>query len=154
VTSMKALFLLLAVLVPSLALAQANGPQLTRAPELVQFVEAPYPESELAERRNALVVVAVTISETGTVEEATVHQSAGEAFDRAALEAVRQFAFTPAEVDGVPSRVQILYQYQFAPPPEPVKHAVFAGRVVNRSGGAGLAGIEVRLASGQTATSD
>jgi TonB family protein len=151
---MKAFFLLLAVFVPALAFAQANGPQLTRAPELVQFVEAPYPESELATRRSAVVVLAVTISENGAVDEVSVQQSAGEAFDRAALEAARKFVFTPAEVDGAPSRVQILYQYQFAPPPEAPKYAVFAGRVVNRNGGAALAGIEVRLATGQAAQTD
>src|SRR5262245_34257279 len=128
--AIRAGLLLLGALAP--ALASAQTPQLTRAPELTQFVEAPYPDSELAERRSATVVLSITIGTTGSVEDVALQESAGAAFDQAALEAARKFVFTPAEVDGVPSRIQILYQYQFTPPPEAPKHAVFAGRVKSR----------------------
>jgi TonB family protein len=105
----------------SIAYAQ-HAPQLTRAPELVRFVEATYPESERASGRTASVSLEITIDETGHVSDATVTESAGEAFDAAALEAVRAFEFTPAEVDGAVSAIRIAYRYEFrleaeAPPP-------------------------------------
>ena len=148
------------LLAPGLVFAQpanaepASGPQLTRAPELVQFVEAPYPESELAQRRSAAVVLAITIADSGAVEDVRVNESAGAAFDQAALDAARRFVFKPAEIDGQPARIQILYRYAFSPPPEAPKYAVFAGRVRSRSTGTGIAAIEVQLSSGQRAVTD
>lgn len=143
----------LLLLTGSAARAQP-APVLTRAPELLQFVEAPYPPEALSERLSAEVVLALTISETGAVEAVAVQQSAGEAFDQAALVAARQFVFRPAEVDHAPSRIQILYRYQFTPPPAAPTHAVFAGLVKSRKTGAGLPGIEVKLATGQSAITD
>lgn len=107
--------------------------RLTRAPELVQFVEAEYPSSERSSGRAATVVLSITISSTGTVEQATVTESAGEAFDQAALLAVRSFTFRPAEVDGHPSRIRILYRYQFTMRVEAPTTAIFEGRVTNRT---------------------
>ncbi|MET0384873.1 MAG: TonB-dependent receptor [Polyangiales bacterium] len=137
------------------------APQLTRAPELLQFKEAPYPQEELASRRGAAVVLALTISATGTIEEASVQQSAGPLgestgvlFDQAALAAAREFVFRPAEIDNVPSRIQILYRYEFTPPPAAPTHAVFAGLVKDRRTGVVLPGITVRLATGQSAVTD
>jgi len=42
-----------------------------------------------------------------------VVQSAGAGFDREALAAIRQFGFTPAEVDGQPAAVRIQFSYEF-----------------------------------------
>src|SRR4051812_35750581 len=89
-------------LCPQLALAQASGgsdaaaqaaPKLTRPPELLKFVEAPYPEAERASGKSAAVVLQLTISATGTVDDVTVNESAGPAFDAAALAAAKQFVF-------------------------------------------------------------
>jgi TonB family protein len=141
--------------------AQAAGPQLTRAPELVQPVEPAYPNEELTTRRTAAVTLALTISETGTVEDVVVNQPAGvlgesdgSAFDRAALEAGRSLQFSPAEVDGKPARIQILYRFEFQPPPEAPKFAQFKGRVQVRNKNTGVAGVEVKLATGQTVLTD
>ena len=137
--------------------AQAAGPQLTRAPTVVQPVEPAYPEAELATRRTAAVTLALTISETGVVEEAVVQESAGPdapAFDQAALEAGRSLQFTPAEVDGKPARIQILYRFEFVPPSAAPTHAQFRGRVKDRNKNVGVAGVEVKLSTGQTAVTD
>lgn len=137
--------------------AQTEGPQLTRAPTVVQAVEPAYPEAELETRRTAAVTLAITISETGTVEEAVVHESAGPdgaAFDQAALEAGRSLVFTPAEVDGKPARIQILYRFDFVPPEAAATHAQFKGQVKDRNRNLGIAGVEVKLSTGQSAITD
>src|SRR6185369_16470457 len=66
----------------------AIRPRLTRPPKLSKFVEAPYPESEKASGRTASVVVQIAISATGTVDAVKVIESAGPAFDAAAVAAV------------------------------------------------------------------
>src|SRR6188472_2755682 len=53
--------------------------RLTKAPELVEFVQAPYPEVELEAARSAEVVLSIAVSAEGTVSEAKVIGSASEA---------------------------------------------------------------------------
>jgi TonB family protein len=112
--------------------AEQAAPQLTKPPALVTFVEAEYPEAERASGRSASVVLQITISATGTVEEATVTESAGPAFDQAALAAVQRFAFTPAEIDGKPGPIRILYKYDFVLKVEAPTTAIFVGIVRDR----------------------
>jgi TonB family protein len=104
--------------------AGVHVPVLTRPPELLEFVQAPYPEQAQAEGRGASVRLLITIDETGAVSEAQVVEPVGHGFDEAAVDAVRQFRFRPAEVDHVPAPVQVEYVYHFVlaepePPPEP-----------------------------------
>ena len=98
-------------------------PTLTRAPELIQFVEARYPEAAMAEKREGDVVLLVDIGADGSVTNAAVVSAAGHGFDEAAVDAVRQFRFSPAELDGAPAAVQIEYVYRFVfrPPPAPAE---------------------------------
>src|SRR6266542_2670813 len=69
--------------------------KLTKPPKLREFVEAPYPESEKAAGRTASVILQIAINDKGTVDDAAVVQSAGPAFDAAALLAVKKFRFEP-----------------------------------------------------------
>jgi TonB family protein len=87
--------------------------QLTRAPTLENFIEADYPPEARASDLEGRVVLEVDISATGAVTRAAVTEPAGHGFDEAALAAVRQFHFTPAEVDGKPAAVRISYAYDF-----------------------------------------
>ena len=139
------------VVAPSLAAAApAAAPKLTRAPELVEFVAALYPESELAAGRGASVVLRLRIDITGKVEGAEVAESAGPAFDAAAQAAALKFRFTPAEVDGKPSAIKIMYRYAFEPPAPPPTTADFEGVVRRRGSGEPLANVEVQVtASGE-----
>lgn len=135
------------------------GPQLTRAPELVTFAAAEYPESERVSARSVTVGVHLTIGADGTVTDASVVESAGEAFDAAVLAAVRRFLFTPAEIDGVPSPIRILYRYELRLETEVVvQPSALRGRVRARAGRAPLEGVRVviTLADGTTreATTD
>lgn len=119
---------------------------LTKAPELIRFVEAPYPESEAQDPRAAEVVLSILISEEGVVTEAEVVDSAGPAFDEAALLAVRGFVFSPAEIAGKPAPVKVTYRYAFAKPEPVVTTAVLTGVLRDRESGEPVAGATVRVA--------
>jgi TonB family protein len=87
---------------------------LTQPPVLKRFVEAEYPAELAARGISASVVLDVVIDEHGRVARATVLEpSAHPEFDAAALSAVAQFEFEPAEIDGKPAAVEITYRYDF-----------------------------------------
>ncbi|WP_163989964.1 TonB-dependent receptor [Pyxidicoccus caerfyrddinensis] len=130
---------------------------LTKPPALLRQVEAPYPPDAAAQQLEGTVVMFIDISETGAVTNVEVTQPAGHGFDEAAVEAVKQFQFEPAEVDNVPAPVRIQYAYQFvfrpAPPPEaadggaatPEGPVNFSGQALERGTRKPLNGAEVVL---------
>lgn len=93
--------------------AGVHIPVLTKAPTLVTFVEATYPPEMQAQGVTARVRMNVIITADGGVGNVSVIEPVGNGFDEAAVEAVKQFVFTPAEVDFVPATVQIEYVYNF-----------------------------------------
>lgn len=134
--------------------AEAGRPVLTKPPKLSRFVEAPFPESERAGGVGASVLVEIVISAAGKVDAARVIGPASPAFDAAALEAVKQFEFEPAEIDGKPAPIKIQYRYEFvleqAAPPE----TVLRGEVRRSDDGQPMAGVSISLDSGETALTD
>lgn len=145
---------------PTLARAAAppanQAPKLTRAPELQEFVAAPYPDGETS---GAAVILKIKIEADGKVSSAEVSRSAGPAFDTAATAAVLKFRFSPAEVDGKPSAIRIEYRYEFTPPPPPPPpSAGFEGVVRRRGSGEPIAGVTVTVTTPghapQVATTD
>lgn len=129
---------------------------LTKAPALVQFVAAEYPPDAKAAGQTASVVVRVDIAADGSVTAATIEESAGEAFDAAAVAAVKQFKFSPAEIDGAPAPIRILYQYDFKLDTEIVQPttAELTGIVRERANQHPLANVKVTLDDGSTASTD
>lgn len=128
---------------------------LTKAPALLKQVEAVFPPEAADAGVGGKVEMEIDIGADGKVLDARVTASAGEAFDRAALEAVRQFEFSPAEVDGVPAAVRVSYSYEFlyrpevvpAPPtPEPEKLVNFSGLLLQRGTRKPLAGATIAVA--------
>jgi TonB family protein len=138
---------------------------LTKAPVLKRQVEAQYPPEALAQQLEGTVVMLIDISETGIVTDVQVTQTAGQGFDEAAVAAVRQFEFEPAEVDGAPAPVRIEYAYQFVwrapPPPEPGAETGpapeppvnFSGRALERGTRRPLVGAEVAMPELERTTS-
>ncbi|HET9158390.1 MAG TPA: TonB family protein, partial [Myxococcaceae bacterium] len=129
-----------------------SGPTLTRPPAVERFVEAPYPPEAEAQKLEGRVILSIDISATGEVTRAEVVEPAGHGFDEAALAAIKQFRFTPAEMDGKPSPVRITYAYDFVLRPAPAAAQVqqegpvnFTGRVLERGNRKPLAGAEVAL---------
>jgi TonB family protein len=147
-----AFVLLGSVLMPSAALAQ--GPQLTRPPELVERVEADYPPEARDAGREASVTLQLTLDAEGRVTDAVVTESGGEDFDAAALAAVRRFP--PAEVDGVPASIRLLYVYRFVLTPEvvPVTTASLVGLVRDRRTRTPVEGVRVAVEGGPSAVTD
>jgi len=148
--------ILLAALLSSLAAAEeppapGAGPPgtLTRAPELVEFVPAEYPPEAEAARIEGAVVLSIVIGEDGEVRQAVVTDPGPHpGFAPAALHAVQQFRFRPAEIDGVPAAVEIEYRYAFVlrrvePPAPEERPVVLRGRVVERGTRSPVAGATV-----------
>ncbi len=92
---------------------QAAPGTLTKAPELIESVDAEYPAKAFEEGRESAVTLILTIGVEGQVEDVKIEVSGGDDFDQAALRAVRQFKFSPAEIDGKPARVQISFTQNF-----------------------------------------
>ncbi|PZR18623.1 MAG: hypothetical protein DI536_01715 [Archangium gephyra] len=128
---------LIVVLAASLAFAQSDGGTgvLTKAPTVVQAVEAVFPPELIDAGVAGDVTMEIDLGVDGAVTNARVVKSAGELFDEAALTAIRQFVFTPAEVDGKPAAVRLGYTMHFLyRPPEPELEPVDAGMPVNFRG--------------------
>jgi TonB family protein len=122
---------------------------LTRAPELVEFVAAEYPPEAEAAGVEGAVVLSIVIGEDGEVRQAVVVDPGPHpGFAAAALHAVQQFRFRPAEIDGAPAAVEIEYRYEFvlrkvAPPPPAEAPIVLSGRILERGTRAPVAGATV-----------
>ncbi|XXF78935.1 TonB family protein [Myxococcaceae bacterium GXIMD 01537] len=131
---------------------QPAAPQLTKAPELQAFVQADYPPEAQQQGLTASVRFLITIAEDGTVAEVQPTEPAGHGFDEAAAAAVRQFRFSPAEVDGKPAPVQVEYVYHFtlsAPAPAPAEEApppqaTLKGQLISRGSRSRVAHATVR----------
>ena len=126
---------------------------LTKAPELVTFVDAPYPEEAKESKAQAAVVLLLTLDEQGSVTAVEVSEPSGSPFpfDQLALDASKQFKFSPAEIDGKPAPVQIAFKYEFTYQEEVKKVEVkqeigqLTGLVLERGTRRPLAGVEVKL---------
>jgi len=131
---------------------------LTRSPELLEFVPADYPPEAEAARVEGTAILAIVIGEDGEVRQAVVTDPGPHpAFAAAALHAVQQFRFRPAEIDGRPAAVEIEYRYQFVlkkvEPPPPVEQPVaLTGRVLERGTRSPVAGatVEAQGAAAET----
>lgn len=133
------------------------APQRTIVPpKLVHFVEAEFPQSEAAAGKGAVVVLQIAIDATGQVADVKVLESAGAAFDAAAVAAARQFVFAPALVDGKAIPVKITYRYVFTFVEKMVKRttADFAGTVRDRASKQPMPDVRVALDTGQQTVTD
>ncbi|WP_164021053.1 TonB-dependent siderophore myxochelin receptor MxcH [Pyxidicoccus trucidator] len=97
--------------------ASASPAPAIEAPKLLEFVEAAYPAQAERERREATVVLRLTLDAQGAVTEAEVLEPAGPDFDEAARAAALRFRFEPAKRNGVPMPSRIAYSYEFRLPP-------------------------------------
>jgi TonB family protein len=131
----------------------AAASKLTKPPKLVTFVEAEYPPSERAAGKAATVTLRITIGADGRPSEVVVEKSAGAAFDAAAVAAARGFVFEPAEIDGKPAPIKILYDYGFVLREEAPTTGALAGVIRDRASKAPLADVTVTLDPGGAAKS-
>jgi len=137
-----------------------KAPELTRAPQLVEFHAAEYPAERLQRGETADVSCLVDIDAAGQVTNVEVVAGAAADFDAAAVAAIRAFRFSPAEIDGKPAPVRIRYVYHFVLEKRRVEvtAAPDAGRIQGSLVEAGnrrpVAGADIFLDGAQAATSD
>ncbi len=100
---------------PTAATSEAELPPLVKDPALVTFVEAPYPDAARAAGVEGTVLLAIEVAETGAVTNVSVLQGTGTdlGLEAAAVEAARQFVFSPAEDATGPVPVVIEFGYGF-----------------------------------------
>jgi protein TonB len=84
-----------------------------RPPTKTKHVDPVYPPDAQAERVQGVVIMEVTISETGQVSNTRVLRSVP-LLDAAAIEAVRQWEFTPTLLNGSPVPVIMTVTVQFS----------------------------------------
>ena len=92
---------------------------LGKPPRLIHKATPEFPRSALDKRAEAEIKVVVDVDDKGQVTGATVwepKQPTGLGFEDAAVVASYQLEFEPAEIDGKPVAVQILYTFKFALP--------------------------------------
>lgn len=101
----------------AMAQADSRASHGSEADELPRVVENPapvYPAELLAARVEGRVVLRVVVSASGRVERLSLHQSSGrDAFDQAALAAVRGWRFKPALLNGTPVEYQVAVPVRF-----------------------------------------
>lgn len=102
--------------VAALVVAQIGAPVVTKPPEVITSVAPVYPEAARAERRGGTVALSLQIDVDGSVAFIRVAESAGADLDWAAMGALSQFTFSPAEIDGKPALVEVTYRLAFEVP--------------------------------------
>lgn len=83
------------------------------APTLREYVQAEYPAKAFQNGIEADVLTEISIDENGIVTNVEVLESAGKGFDVAAVDAIYQFLFEPAQKDGVAIPAKVIYRYTF-----------------------------------------
>jgi TonB family protein len=86
---------------------------IVEGPAIAEYVEAPYPAEAQAAGITGEVGLLITLTAEGLIEAVEVSRPAGNGFDEAALEAVRQMKFTPARTAEGPIGVVFEFSYAF-----------------------------------------
>ena len=86
---------------------------VNKMPSVIAEVRIPYPPEARAKKIEGKVVLDLLIDALGKVREAKLISGLGYGLDEAALSAIAQFKFQPAEVDGKPVAVRIPFTYNF-----------------------------------------
>ena len=140
-------------------LALLLAAEITRLPQLVEAPPAVYPPERLARGETADVACSVDIDEHGAVTQVVVEVPVAPDFDAAAVEAIRRFRFSPAEIDGHPAAVRIRYVYHFVIQQErvqrpPAMTATIRGDVVEAGNRRPVPGAEVTDDAGSQTFAD
>jgi TonB family protein len=83
------------------------------APRTIYAPDPQYPEKERKARHRGTVVVELVVDTEGSTRNVTVIRPLGRDFDQAAVDAVRNWKFSPATRDGQPVAVRIKVEVSF-----------------------------------------
>lgn len=89
------------------------GGQLT-APALVHRVEPTYPELAAAAQVGGIVILEAIVASDGCVESVKMLRSTHRLLDRAAVDALKQWKYSPLVLDGVPTRFVLTVTFNFS----------------------------------------
>ncbi len=84
-----------------------------KQPVLQKKVEPPYPEIARRARIQGVVILEAVITKTGTVEEVKVLRALNPVLDQAAINAVKQWKYQPAMLNGKPVKVYFTVTVNF-----------------------------------------
>jgi protein TonB len=98
---------------PPVPVSAAPAPPEIVPPKVLRSVQAPYPRAALEAGVSGKVLLLVRVDEQGRVTGARVIRGLGHGLDEAALEAVKQFTFSPGTTDGRKGAMEIRYTYTF-----------------------------------------
>ena len=84
-----------------------------KMPEIVRRVEPKYPELAIRAGLEGKVFVKIWVDKEGKVKQVIVQKSDAEIFNEAAVEAARQFVFTPAYMNNGPVAVWVSVPFKF-----------------------------------------
>ena len=90
-----------------------NPDDLEEQPNPIQRVAPQYPYEAVQGRINGWVKVAFVVDENGNVRDPRVDSSSNRMFERAALDAIRLWKFTPGRKDNENVRTRMLLPFQF-----------------------------------------
>ncbi|MCL2689090.1 MAG: TonB-dependent receptor [Chitinispirillia bacterium] len=110
--------------------------ELEKMPVIIEFVEADYPEELIKDGIEGTVLLELIVSETGGVDSVSVVRGLHPSLDSSAINAVRQFKFSPAQLTGGEKvAVMLQYEYRFSVREVitvPDSYVNFSGRVLER----------------------
>ena len=87
-----------------------------KEPQIVKKVEPKYPEPALRAGLEGKVIVKMWVDKEGKVKQVVVLKSDAEIFNEPAIEAAKQFVFTPASMNKKPVAVWVSYPFRFQLP--------------------------------------
>lgn len=97
----------------STASALLGWKEVTRLPKVLKEVKAAYPASAKQAQIAGAVVLDIVIAQDGKVREVRLIQGPGHGLNESAMEALKQFQFSPAYKDNAAVAVKIRYTYRF-----------------------------------------
>jgi TonB family protein len=83
-------------------------------PQVIKKVEPKYPEAALKDKIEGAVFVKVWIDEQGNVKKTVLLKSDKEIFNNAAVEASKQWKFTPGKIKGKPVDMWVSIPFRFS----------------------------------------
>jgi protein TonB len=99
--------------VPGHTAPPADFAPFEKEPQIIKSVRAIYPEEARKAGLEGKVWVKIWIDKTGKPKQVVIQKSAAEIFDQAAIDAVMQFVFTPAVLNGAPIDVWVSIPFDF-----------------------------------------
>lgn len=109
--------------------------RITKAPVLTHEVQAEYTQDAIDNRIEGDVKLRLTLDSQGAVQKVEVLEGLGYGLDEAAVAAAKQFQFSPAEINGVPSAVVLGFVVNFS---LPILPSSFTGQIVDKETGEGV----------------